>query len=208
MAEYPSQSHASREPERREVAPITTSEGRVRRAPLGRRFRETFFQGDARSVGRAMFWEVLMPGIADNVADAFHAGIDNMFHGTWQNRRPGPRGRSFSGSGISKHNPDRALRGFADSSPVDRYSDSDRSNQRVDVIALDSRVEAEEVLHQMSLLIDQFDVCTLADFYKMVRITPTGIDYKFGWEDLGSAKVVHSRGEYYIDLPRPAPIKN
>jgi hypothetical protein len=151
-----------------------------------------------------MLWEVFMPNLRDNIADAFHAGIDSMFQSTFTNSRRSPR-RGFSSSGISKHNPDRALRGFADEP---RISDRDRSEHRLDVIAIDSRVEAEEVLHQMNLLIDEYDVCSLADFYKMVRISPQNVDYKFGWEELGNARVVNHRGEYYLDLPRPIPIKN
>jgi len=152
-----------------------------------------------------MLWEVFMPNLRDNIADAFHAGIDSMFQSTFTNSRRRPPRGGFASSSISKHNPDRALRGFADEP---RISDRDRSEHRLDVIAVDSRVEAEEVLHQMNLLIDEFDICSLADFYKMVRITPQNVDWKWGWEDIGGARVVHSHGEYYFDLPKPVQIKN
>lgn len=203
--DYPSQSHASREP--RKIEPVTTTEARVRKTPMGRRFRETFIQGNAQSTWSYMLWEVFFPGARDVIADGFHEGIDQMLGGARGGFRRPNRGRSsFSGnSQISKHNPDRAL-GHAPSS-IERFSDEDRRKQDTSVIEIDSRVEAEEVLSQMNLLIDQFDVCSLADFYQMVRITPTTADYKFGWESLGNSRVVGSRGSFYLDLPPVAQLR-
>lgn len=203
---FPAQSHKSREPRetQREVLPITTSEARVRKAPWSRRFRETFIQGDAHSVWGSMFWEVFLPGVRDNIANAVHDGIDSLFSGVGtvssrRNRYNSYNSNSrYSNNGISKHNPDRALGGGSTS----RFDEDARRNHDFSVLEIDSRVEAEEVLSQMNLHIDQYDVCTLADFYQMVRITPAHTDYKFGWEDLGGARVVASRGSFYLDLPR------
>lgn len=205
MEEFPAQSHKSREP--RQVQPVTTSVARVRKAPLGQRLRETFIQGDARTVWASMIWETFFPNLRDNFADAVHNGIDSLFDGTTTSYRRNRNTRyARTNSNISRHNPDRVLGRNSPTSET-RYSDDARRNHDFSVLEIDSRVEAEEVLSQMNLLIDQFDICTLADFYQMVRITPTHADYKFGWEELGGARVVHSRGSYYLDLPAPIQIK-
>jgi len=202
MEEFPAQNHKSREP--RDIQPITTNAARVRKAPWSRRFRETFVQGDAQSVMGSMFWNVFLPGLRDNVVDTMHDGVDSLFGGISTRGRRNRGTRFADSSGISKHNPDRAL---GSSRSNERFSDDARRNHDFSVLEIDSRVEAEEVLTQMNLLIDQFDLCTVADFYQMVRQTPTHTDYKFGWEDLGGARVIHSRGSYYLDLPRPIQLR-
>lgn len=198
MTEFPSQSNKSREP--REVQPVVMNAGRVRKTPMGTRLRETFFQGNARDVWGAMFWNVFMEGIRDNVADAFHEGVDTLLRG--QGGGGGYR-RSRSGisrnSSVSRHNPDRAL--GSGRTQEDRYSRDDRNRQNTSVIELDSRAEAEQVLVSLNASLDQFDVVTLAEFYQLVKISPEHTDYKFGWEDLGNARIAHSRGAYYLDLP-------
>jgi hypothetical protein len=203
MEEFPAQSHKAREP--RVVQPVTTSVARVRSAPMGRRFRETFIKGDARSVWTSMIWETFFPNLSENFQDAIHNGVDALFGGYSTVGRGRNRGRYArpGGSSVSKHNPDRAL--GRTSEP--RFSDDDRRNHRFEVLEIDSRVEAQEVLNQMNLLIDKFDVCSVADFLQMVQQTPTSADYKFGWEELGNVSVVSSRGSYYLDLPDPIQLR-
>lgn len=197
MEEFPSQSHKAREP--REIQPVTRSAGRVRKAPLGRRLRETFVQGDAQSVWSSMIWNSFLPGLRDQIHDALEQGLYSLFNGGETAYRRA--GRSSSrGSNISRHNPDRALGGGGrrESEVITREA---RDRHDLSVIELDSRAEAEAVLDAMIASIDQFDIVTLAEFYQLVRITPDHTDYKFGWEDLGGARIAHSRGSYYLDLP-------
>lgn len=204
MTDFPPQSHASREP--RQIQPVTTVEARVRKAPLLRRLRENIIQENGATVWSTMLWDVLLPGARDVISNVFHEAVDLTFQGS----RGGYR-RNFSGgsninvtrSQISKHNPDRVLGGSSN----DRHVQEGLANHDFTVIEIDSRVEAEEVLTQMNFLIDQFDICTLADFKVMVRISPNPLDYKFGWEDIGGARAIASRGSYYLDLPRPIQLK-
>ena len=144
-----------------------------------------------------MIWDTFFPNLRDNFADAVHNGIDALFGGYSTGART--RRGNYRSSSISKHNPDRALgRGSDNRQRDDALRDGDTS-----VVELDSRVEAQEVLNQMNLLIDQFDQCSMADFKRLVRITPTHVDFGLGWEELGDAHVVSSKGSYYLDLPDP-----
>lgn len=197
MTEFPSQSHKAREP--REVKPVVMTPGKITKAPAGRRLMETFFQGDFKSTISSMIWNTFFPNLRDNMADSVHDGIDSLFHGQGGGgSRSRSRGGSsrFAGSQISRHSPDRALAGRSE-----RFSKEDREQQRVDRVEIGSRAEAEEVLAALNRSIDQFDAVTLAEFYQLVDLSPSHTDYKFGWDDLGGAGVVHSRGGYYLDLP-------
>jgi hypothetical protein len=202
MDEYPAQSHKSRE--QRQIQPVTTGEARIREAPWGRKLRENFIQASAPSVWRTMLWDVLLPGARDVISDGLHEGVDLFLSGRGNGggfRRTNRYGGS-SQSLISKHNPDRALGGRPQ-----REAPDARDRHDMNVYEIDSRVEAEEVLTQMNMLIDEYDICTFADFLQMVRITPAHTDYKFGWESIADSRVIHSRGSYYLDLPRPIQIK-
>lgn len=198
MDQFPSQSHKSGEP--REVQAVTRSPGRIRKAPLGRRLMSTFFQGDAQTTWTSMIWETFFPNLRDNIEDSVHNGISTLFGGTSSRGFYGGSRRGPGNSQISKHNPDRAL-GSRMGSSEPRISREDRLAQRLDVIEIDSRAEAEDVLSKLIATIDQYDFVRLAEFYQMVQISPEHTDYQWGWEDLGGSKIVHSRGAYFLDLP-------
>lgn len=209
MSEFPSQSHASREPrEPREVAPVTVTPGRIRKAPIGRRIRDNLFAGSARDVWMEMFWNTFVGGVADNLADAFHAGVDTLFRGQsgGGGYRPSASGSRFRNrnSQIQKHNPERALGGGM---PSERFSSDARIRQDTSVVEYESRAEAEEVLRALNLALDEFDFVTLAEFYQLSQISSAHTDFKFGWDSLGGARVVHSRGKYYLDLPSVIQLK-
>jgi len=199
MTEFPSQSHKSHEP--REVRPVTKSPARERKAPLGRRLRDTIFKGDAESAWSSMVWNSFFPGLADQVENALHEGLSTLFGGT---STAYARQRNRPGSRISRYSPDRALGNNPSPSRVE-VDPRDRHNSLV--YELDSRAEAEEVLVAMNVTIDQFDAVTFAEFLQMIRKTPEHTDYKFGWDDLGGSKVVHSKGSYFLDLPPVVTLK-
>lgn len=206
MEQFPSQSHKGSEP--REIQPITREPGRVRKAPAGRRMLATFFQGDAQTTWTSMIWDSFFPNLRDNIEDSIVNGIHTLFGGTSSRSYYGGHGHRRSGTGnlITKHNPDQALGGRGPS--VDsRISREDRMAHRYNVIDIASRAEAEDVLTAMNATIDQYDMVRLAEFLQMVHISPEHTDYQWGWEDLGGTKVVHSHGNYYLDLPQPIKIK-
>lgn len=196
MTEFPSQSHKAREP--REIQPVTVTPGRIRKAPPGRRILATMFQGDLKTTFASMIWNTFFPNLRDNLTDAIHDGVETLFHGDGGGYRSRGRGSSrFStGSQISKHNPDRAL-----GSRSERFTREDREQQRTNIVELDSRAEAEEVLNALNASIDQYDAVTLAEFYQLVELPTAHTDFKFGWTDLGGTSIVASRGFYYLDLP-------
>lgn len=204
MEQFPSQSHKAGEP--REIQPVTRAPGRIRKAPAGRRLLTTFFQGDAQTTWTSMIWDTFFPNLRDNIEDSVHNGISTLFGGTSSRGFYGGSRRGSHSSQISKHNPDRAL-GSRGSVIEPRISREDRMAQRLDVIEIDSRAEAEDVLNAMVATIDQYDIVRLSEFYQMVHISPEHTDYQFGWDDLGGAKIVHSRGAYFLELPPPIRIK-
>ena len=81
-----------------------------------------------------------------------------------------------------------------------------RANFDFDEIILDKRVEAEEVIDQMFLLLEKYDMVTVADLYDLVGIASNYTDEKWGWTDLRGAGASRVSGGYLLELPRPEPI--
>lgn len=195
MVDFPSQSHKAREP--REVQPVTRAPAKIGKPPTGRRLRQTFFQGDAGTAWGSMIWESFIPGLRDQIEDALHEGLSTLLGGGSSVYR---RQRNSPGNRISRHNPDRAI-GSGGSRYENQISRDDRRRQDTSAVEFDSRAEAEACIESLNRSIDSFDVVTLAEFYELVQHTPDHTDYKFGWDELGGARVVHSRGAYHVELP-------
>jgi len=187
--------------ERQKIEPIVKGGVvRKRRSP-GKRFREMFVGGDARSVGQYVVLDVLLPALKDMVADAGSQGLERLIFGETRvrGRRPGQSGyvnySRFSASRTPEREPRREM------------TRRGRSTHDFDEIVLDSRGEAEEVIDRLFDLVSQYDQVTVADLYDLVGITGNYTDERWGWTDIRGAQVVHTRSGYLLDLPRAEPLK-
>lgn len=188
-----------REPEKK-VERVAQGEVLRRKKPLGRRFRDTFFGGDARGVWEFITGDVLIPSLKDTIADVVTQGIERMIFDDV---------RSSSRRGGRYRDPRGHVR-------YDRYSSRDeprnmsrrsRASHDFDEIILDSRVEAEEVVDRLFDLVSKYESATVGDLYELVGVSGNYTDNKWGWDDLRGAGVTRlSSGGYLLDLPRPIPL--
>jgi outer membrane protein OmpA-like peptidoglycan-associated protein len=208
--EFPSNSQRRKREEKppasKKVERVIEGEVVRRKKPLGRRLKETFFGGaDATSVWGYVFEDVLLPAARDTVADAVSQGVERMIFGEARShsrrtgRRPGENYTNYPRFSGRRDDP--------------RDRDRDRSISRrgrasfdFDEIILDKRVEAEEVIDSMFMLLEKYDLVTVADLYDLVGIAGNYTDEKWGWTDLRGAGVSRITGGYLLDLPRPEPI--
>ena len=58
----------------------------------------------------------------------------------------------------------------------------------------------------MHELMHHYKVVSVADFYDLCGITGNYTDNKYGWEDIRSATISHTRDGYIIKLPRAVPL--
>ena len=75
-----------------------------------------------------------------------------------------------------------------------------------DIIVLETRSEAEEVIQRMDELIDMYGVVSVADMYDLVGVSCNYTDTKYGWTNIRSAEPVRVRDGYIIKLPKALPI--
>ena len=190
--------------EDKKVEKVVIGEVTRRKKPLVRRFRETFIQGEARSVWAYLAQDVLIPAAKDMVMDAVSQGIERTLFGesTGRSRRGRP------GSSQSYVSYDRYSRGPQRSRPGEhrQMSHRARTNHDFDEVVLSTRQEADEVLDRLYDLIQRYDVATVSDLYELVGISGNFTDQKWGWTELRGSGVARVRAGYLLELPRPEPI--
>lgn len=186
---------------------IVTGDVVRRKKPLGKRFRETFVGGDdIQGVMQYVTLEVLAPAAKDMVADALTQTVERMIFG--ETRSAGRRTATRAGSSYVSYNrissgPRRETR----EDPRPSLSRQARRNHDFDEIILETRVEANEVIDKLYLLIDQYGQASVNDLYELVGITGEYTDEKWGWLALPGATSVRVRDGYLLNLPPTEPLK-
>lgn len=211
MDNLPSNSHTSKIeanekasdiPEQKKVEKVITGKVTRRKKPLGARFAEMFFGDDTKSVMQNVMAEVLIPAAKAMIADAFNQAIERKLYG--ESRPPGrrhvggPHGNSHTNyNRISAGGPPRDRR--ASNPPMSRRA---RASHDFAEIILDTRTEAQEVLDQMYVLLETYEMVTVKDLYEMVGEDYHYTDEKWGWTSLQGSLVSRVREGYVLNLPR------
>lgn len=211
MEEFPSNTQKDKAPgnaPKKEEPVQKVIEGRVvrQKKPLGRRFKEFFKPDDDVRVGEYVIFDVLIPAAKDMIVDAVTSGVERKFYGEVRShtRRTGSR------YGSAGHTPYHQMsRSSSSRREESRHGISrrGRATHDFDEFIFESRVQADEVLAQMHVLLEKYEVVSVADFFNLVGETPTYQDRKWGWFDLfGTSTQRVGRGGYLLNLPRPEPI--
>lgn len=183
---------------------------RVRKKPLGRRFMETFFGGsDARSVWGYVTHEVLIPAAKDMIADAGSQAIERTLFGDSSPRTINRRGSHRS------NNAGRVDYGGASRTTIRRDPreesrpslNATSGRHSLDDIIFRSRAEANEILHKMFQIIQEYEVVSENDLLEMVGLTGDYVRENWGWDDLSGSSVRRGGGGYVLILPRSQPLK-
>ena len=206
MEQFPPNSVKSREPERgpKRVERVT-SDGAVRRRrpPLGRKFHQTFFNGDSRMAFEYMVANSVVPAVKEMMLEAVNSGFERLIYG---DHRPGRRSPISGPLGYVAYNR-MQQRGPEPRAQTQQLPRPSRMRHAFDEIVINSRQEAEEVLDRMYDLISRYDAASVADLYELTGITSSHTDQKWGWEELQGSSVGRVRGGgYLLELPEPIPL--
>ena len=182
------------------LRPKTIVKGKVvkKKRGLFDRFKDTFVKANPKDVRETIWTDVIYPAIIDNIFDILTNAYNMMFRGESVARRKNNNGNSLGGR---TNYGNFFLGDRREKAPTYRRSDIAHN---FDQLYFESRAEAENVLDAMvEIANSDYKQVTVADFYDLVGITGEHTDNKFGWRELGSAKVKgDARNGYYIDLPR------
>lgn len=203
----PNSQNAKRVEQRREVPQVTSATARRRKQPLGRKFHNVFFGGDARTAVEYMIGNVLIPAAKDAIVEAASSGFEKLVYGDARPRRGG-RGYSPPQSGplgyVSYNQRPGPPGGAPAQQQQSRLSRQSRTRHNFDEIVINTRQEAEEVRERLFDCIAKYDSVSVADLYEMTGLKSDHTDFKWGWTDLRGTSVGRLRsGGYVLDLPDP-----
>lgn len=216
MENYPPNSHKAKDgvpakkaakPPAKKIEKVITGEVVLRKKPLGKRFAETFFGGDAKGVLKYVLLDVLVPGMKDNFSDAVSQGVDKMLFGEVRGRSRGSVvGQAVARTAYNQFSNSRSTGSRMREDPRTAISRRAQENHDFREIVLATKVEAEEVIDGLFTLISEYEVATVADLYELLGVSGNFVDEKWGWEDIRGAGAVRVKGGYLLDLPRPVPL--
>lgn len=200
MEEFPPNSKKSATTEEKKIERVTSAEATRRKKPLGRKFTDTFFGGDLRSVARYVLSDVMAPAAKDMIVEAGSQGLERFIFGE------STRGRRSSGPTPQGH---IAYNRMTQNRPPARpaISQRGRSQHNFDEVVLQSRSEGQEVIGRMYDILSRYESVTVSDLYELVGLRGDHTDLKWGWTDLHGATVERLRnGGFLLDLPTPEPL--
>lgn len=200
---YPGNSHKEREtaktpekPQRPKVEKVVTGKTGERKKPLGTRIAENFGGEDLQSVGSHVIMNVLLPAAKDMMYEAVKEGFARAIFGD------SSRGRS---SGSSSGGRSSAFTNYSGYSKTRNDRPSSSSNDRTEDfadISFEHRGDAEAVIDQLVMIIEEYEFATVADLYECADRTPPFTAGKYGWTNLKEARVERDKGGYYLNLPK------
>ena len=193
MENYKSNSHKSKEEPEKKVERVVTGSVKTKKKSEIRKLADIFVPQDVESVRDYALHEVIVPLIKRGISDI----VDILLYG----ESGGSKKRSTA-SKIS-YNSYYQREG---ETRRDYNSVRNRGGYDYEDIVLNSRGEAEAVLDRMHELMHHYKVVSVADFYDLCGITGNYTDNKYGWEDIRSATISHTRDGYIIKLPRAVPL--
>lgn len=206
MQDFPANSRKAQEQEqpREKVERVTSAETVRRKRGLGRRFKETFIGGDARSATEYVIFTIVIPAVKDLFADAAQSGIDRLIYGEGAKPRHGTSSWASNNAGHVAYNRMSASPRPQPAQQQRMISRRSRARHTFDELIIPSRQEADEVIDRMFDLLSKYGMASVADLYELTGIQSSHTDMKWGWTSLRGAKAVRLRqGGFLLDLPEP-----
>ena len=192
---------------------ITTGDVIQRKKPLGRKFMETFFNGDdIGTVTQYAFGEVMVPALKTMVSDAVREVVERTLFGGGSG---GNRPRTYAGNrphtsyNAYYANGSNTTYNAGNSQQRDEprtMSNRGRATHNFREVIFATRPEATEVLKGLEERIHEYAEAQVDDFYSMTGITGNYQDTQWGWRDLGRGEIRRVREGYILMLPQPIPL--
>jgi hypothetical protein len=203
---FPPNSKQARTTEPREkIEPVTTAKAVGRKRGLGRKTKEAFFSGDAKSSAYFMGVEIIVPALRNLLYDALRGGLERMVYGDSSYAKR-PSGYYNGDPGVGHVN----YQGMSQTSPRPQQrtlSRKARSTHNFDDLVIPSSHEANDVIDRMFDMLSQYGSVTVAHLYALTGIQSDHTDMKWGWTNLRGARAVRlPKGGYLLELPPTEPL--
>ena len=162
-----------------------------------RKFADVFIAEDVSNIKSYVFSDILVPAAKKLVVDIAMDSLNMFFYGGTK--------RSDNRLGAASH---VSYNRFYDRANDRSYNNTNNSRGflNYDDLVFENRGEADLVLTRLCEVIETYGVATVGDLYDAVGKTCDYTYEKYGWTNLGTAKVSRVRDGYVLDLPKALPI--
>lgn len=203
----PGNSHKLRETEapepREKIEKIIEGKVVTRKQPVWKRVAHSMVADDVQHVGDFVVADVLVPAIKNLIYDIITQGSARTLFGTSRARRNGMGGGAGPVSSLKT-----AYNRVSENGESSRQlSKETQARHDFDMIVLDSRAEAVDVVESLIALVGRYNQASVSDLYDLVGVTGSFTDRRWGWTNLDDADVRQVRGGFLLDLPRPTELR-
>lgn len=192
----------------KKVEALDVGEVMIRKPSLGKRFKATFFGGDAKETASFVWSEIVVNMAKNAFLDAIQQGSERMVNPSNRRRMGMSQGTLPMGMSALGHQAYNTM--FQGPVPAfqqkQQLTHQARANHNYQEIILQSRPAAELVIDRLYDLLSRDGYASVADFYDLLGYKAEYTDLEFGWMNLQGSQVVRTPQGYHIDLPRPVPL--
>lgn len=152
----------------------------------------------------------VLPGVIDLAHDAASGVLDGLFDRGKSSRTVVRRGTDTQRRGVTKRsepsNTTYDYNGITNRPTTRVISDNGRRNHDFSEIIFESRVEAQDALDSLRVLLEKYDNASVSDLYSIVGIDDNFKDIQWGWDNLDGSHVKRYRRGFILDLPETKPL--
>jgi len=207
LADSPDYEEEGKELIRRKVLKTAGARPRVRKKTFLQRIGETVGT-NSNSIGYYLIWDIIVPAAKSMINDAVIGGVEmalfgeNSGRGSSRHRR---RNESIVSYGSFFEDRQPRSRSRRRSSSRRDYVRVPPYHNRLEGISFERRGDAEAALDALIDVLEKYEVVSIADFYEIADIATLSnfTDQDWGWDNLSSASVIHTRDGFIIDFPDP-----
>ena len=152
---------------------------------------------EVKSVGSYLITDVVIPSAKKLLVDFVKDGIEMLAYGSARrgDRRPT----------VDKFSYDKRYIKADDRYPAPQPRS--RAQFDYDTISFDSYAEADMVLTRLDEVIETYGHARVSDLYDLIGMSCSYTYNDYGWTNLSTAKIAHTRDGYVLDMPRALPLR-
>lgn len=190
----------------KEVEPVVTTPGQLRKKPFTKRLAGALFSSDGKTMKEKILMDILVPVVKDTVVTVIVSTAETLFYGSPNGRIKGAVNTLTTGHSYTNYSdPLKNRANYTNNNGVVRI----KTVRGVDDILVQTQGEAHDILRYLNYDIDQYGHATVAKAYMLAKLKAEYMDEDYGWYDLSAARITKAIGQtgYLLELPSPSYLK-
>lgn len=207
MENYQGNSNKDKKPKSGEPAKkiekVVTGEVVQKQKGVGRKFKEVFFGGDAKTAALYVTADVLLPALRNLIVDSVTKGAERLVFGEsmYSRRRPEMRGSRVEYNNMARREV-IPVRGYERGPLRAQPPRASRERREFEDYIVETKAEADIVVERLMDILDSYDMVSLADLHELLGLPhDQHTDNKWGWTYLKNVEIRAVREGYLIALP-------